>query len=241
MQAMASASTAIELSDVTKRFGDLVALAGVSLAVAPGTVTGVVGPSGCGKSTLLLCLAGILRPDAGEVGYRDQRIDTWSEAARARLRRGDFGVLFQFGQLVAELPAAENVALPLLLRGTRRREARTAATAWLDRLGIGALADARPGEMSGGEQQRVALGRALVTEPRVLFADEPTGALDSLAGEQVLGQLVRVAREQGTTVVIVTHDARVAGYADREIVLRDGAVDPSGLGLSMAGQPGGAA
>jgi len=132
---------------------------------------------------------------------------------------------------VAELPAAENVALPLLLAGARRREARTAALSWLDRFGIADLADNRPGDMSGGEQQRAALARALVSEPRVLFADEPTGALDSLAGERVLGHLVRVAREQRTTVVLVTHDARVAGYADREVMLRDGMLDPSGLGL----------
>ncbi len=220
---------------IVKSYGRTQALRGVSLAVDEGEIVAITGPSGCGKSTVLLCLAGILRPDAGEVGYRGQRIDAVGESARAKLRRGEFGVLFQFGQLVAELPAAENIALPLLLGGTRRREARTAALMWLERLGIGQLADAKPGEMSGGEQQRVALARALVTEPRVLFADEPTGALDSLAGEQVLAQLVRVAREQRTTVVLVTHDARVAGYADREIVLRDGVIDPSGLGLSTAG------
>jgi putative ABC transport system ATP-binding protein len=216
---------------VVRSYGRTPALRGVTLDVAEGEILAVTGPSGCGKSTLLLCLAGILRPDAGEVGYRGQRIDGWSEAARARLRRGEFGVLFQFGQLVAELSAAENVALPLLLAGARRREARTAALSWLDRLGIAELADNRPGDMSGGEQQRAALARALVTEPRVLFADEPTGALDSLAGERVLAHLVRVARDQRTTVVLVTHDAQVAGYADREITLRDGMLDPSGLGL----------
>jgi len=216
---------------VVRSYGRTPALRGVTLDVAEGEIVAVTGPSGCGKSTLLLCLAGILRPDAGEIGYREQRIDTWSESARARLRRSEFGVLFQFGQLVAELPAAENVALPLLLAGARRREARTAALSWLDRFGIADLADNRPGDMSGGEQQRAALARALVTEPRVLFADEPTGALDSLAGERVLGHLVRVAREQRTTVVLVTHDARVAGYADREVMLRDGMLDPSGLGL----------
>jgi putative ABC transport system ATP-binding protein len=216
---------------VVRSYGRTPALRGVTLDVAEGEIVAVTGPSGCGKSTLLLCLAGILRPDAGEVGYRGQRIDTWSEAARARLRRGEFGVLFQFGQLVAELSAAENVALPLLLAGARRREARTAALSWLDRFGIAELADHRPGDMSGGEQQRVALARALVTEPRVLFADEPTGALDSLSGERVLAHLVRVARDQRTTVVLVTHDARVAGYADREVMLRDGMLDPSGLGL----------
>jgi putative ABC transport system ATP-binding protein len=176
-------------------------------------------------------MSGILRPDVGEVHYRGRRIDTLSEAARSKLRRGEFGVLFQFGQLVAELTAAENVALPLMLAGTGRRAARTAALTWLERLGVRDVADQRPGEVSGGQQQRVALARALVTEPRVLFADEPTGALDTLAGEQVLGHLVRLAREQQTTVVLVTHDARVAGYADREVALRDGTVDTTGLGL----------
>ncbi len=166
---------------VVRCYGRTTALRGATVGLDEGEIVAVTGPSGCGKSTLLLCLAGILRPDGGEVGYRGQRIDSWSEAARARLRRGEFGVLFQFGQLVADLPAAENVALPLLLGGTRRREARTAALSWLDRLGIGQLADARPGEMSGGKQQRTALARALASEPRVLFADEPTGALDSLA------------------------------------------------------------
>jgi putative ABC transport system ATP-binding protein len=215
---------------VVKSYGRTPALRGLTLDVAAGEILAVTGPSGCGKSTLLYCLAGILRPDAGEVTYRDQRIDGWSEAARSRLRRSEFGVLFQFGQIVAELTAAENVALPLLLAGTGRREARTAAIAWLERLGAADLADALPGEMSGGQQQRCALARALVTEPQVLFADEPTGALDTLAGEQVLGHLVRLAREQRTTVVLVTHEPRVAGYADREIALRDGQLDPGGVG-----------
>ncbi|MBO4205153.1 ABC transporter ATP-binding protein [Micromonospora echinofusca] len=221
----------LQARGVVRSYGATPALRGVTLDVAEGEIVAVTGPSGCGKSTLLHCLAGILRPDAGEIGYRGQRIDTWSEAARSRLRRTEFGVLFQFGQLVAELTAAENVALPLLLAGTGRRAARTAALSWLDRLGVADLADTRPGEMSGGQQQRCATARALVTEPRVLFADEPTGALDTLTGEQVLGHLVRVAREQRTTVVLVTHDARVAGYADREIAMRDGTVDHSGLGL----------
>jgi len=219
---------------IVRSYGATPALRGITLTVAAGEILAVTGPSGCGKSTLLLCLAGILRPDVGEVRYRGRRIDELSETARARLRRGEFGVLFQFGQLVSELSAVENVALPLLLAGAHRRAARTAATSWLQRFGIDHLSDARPGEISGGEQQRVALARALVTEPRVLFADEPTGALDSLAGEQVLGHLLRVAREQRTTVVLVTHDARVAAYADREVVLRDGMVDPSGLGLAWS-------
>jgi putative ABC transport system ATP-binding protein len=224
--------TILSARGVVRSYGQIPALRGVTLEVRAGEVLAVTGPSGCGKSTLLHCLAGILRPDAGEVCYGEHRIDTWSEKARSRLRRTEFGVLFQFGQLVPELTAAENVALPLLLAGTGRREARTAAQAWLERLGVGELADGRPGEMSGGQQQRCAVARALVTEPRVLFADEPTGALDSLTGEQVLSHLIRLARQQGTTVVLVTHDAQVAAYADREVTLRDGAVDASGLGLT---------
>jgi putative ABC transport system ATP-binding protein len=225
--------TEIQARGVVKAYGSTPALRGVSLDVAEGEIVAVTGPSGCGKSTLLHCLAGILRPDAGQVTWRGERVDTLSEAARSRLRRTEFGVLFQFGQLVAELTAAENVALPLLLAGTGRRAARTAALAWLDRLGVADVADARPGEMSGGQQQRCALVRALVTEPRVIFADEPTGALDTLGGEQVLGHLVRLAREQRTSVVLVTHEPRVAGYADREVMLRDGAIDGTGLGADV--------
>jgi putative ABC transport system ATP-binding protein len=230
--------TFLQARGVVRAYGPTPALRGVTLDVAEGEIVAVTGPSGCGKSTLLHCLAGILRPDAGQVTWRGERIDQWSEATRSRLRRTDFGVLFQFGQLVAELTAAENVALPLLLAGTGRREARTAALTWLERLGVAEVADVRPGEMSGGQQQRCALSRALVTEPRVLFADEPTGALDTLAGEQVLTQLVRLAREQRTTVVLVTHEPRIAAYADREVSLRDGMVDHTGLGLDPA-VPGG--
>ncbi|MFY1658859.1 ABC transporter ATP-binding protein [Micromonospora sp. WMMD1274] len=230
--------TFLQARGVVRAYGHTPALRGLTLDVAEGEILAVTGPSGCGKSTLLHCLAGILRPDAGQVTWRGERIDTWSEAARSRLRRTEFGVLFQFGQLVAELTAAENVALPLLLAGTGRRAARTAALAWLDRLGVADVADARPGEMSGGQQQRCAMSRALVTEPRVIFADEPTGALDTLAGEQVLTQLVRLAREQRTTVVLVTHEPRIAAYADREVTLRDGMVDHTGLGLDPA-LPGG--
>jgi putative ABC transport system ATP-binding protein len=230
--------------DLVKSYGLTPALRGVSVDVREGEILAVTGPSGCGKSTLLHCLAGILRPDSGEVSYRDERLDGWSEAQRSRLRRTDFGVLFQFGQLVAELTAAENVALPLLLAGSGRRDARAATLTWLERLGVAEVADKVPGAMSGGQQQRCALARALITEPRVLFADEPTGALDSLAGEQVLTILVRLAREESMTVVLVTHDVRVAGYADREVPLRDGLLDPlgavdtAGLNAESAGAGG---
>lgn len=221
----ADGSEVLAARSVVKSYGNSPALRGVSLSAARGDVLAITGPSGSGKSTLLLCLAGILRPDAGEVCFAGRRIDTLGESARSALRRREFGVLFQFGQLVPELTAQENVALPLLLSGVRRREALTAARSWLDRFGVADLAEQRPSSMSGGQAQRVAVARALVTEPEVLFADEPTGALDTLAGEQVLGQLTRVAREAGTTVVLVTHDAKVAAYADREIVIRDGILD----------------
>ncbi|GIF41950.1 ABC transporter ATP-binding protein [Actinoplanes xinjiangensis] len=217
---------------ITKDYGATPALRGVDVRVTEGEIVAVTGPSGCGKSTLLHCLSGILRADRGSVIFRDQDIGSWSEAARSRLRRTEFGVLFQFGQMVPELTAAENVGLPLLLAGSGRREARQAALDWLDRFGVADVADQMPGAMSGGQQQRCAVARAMVTRPRVLFADEPTGALDQLNGEQVMQAIVRTVREEGTSVVLVTHEAPVAAYADREIVLRDGAVDPTGLGVA---------
>ena len=217
---------------VVKSYGNSPALKGVTIDIAPGEIVAVTGPSGCGKSTLLYCMSGILTPDAGDVTYQGKRVDAMSESERSKLRRGEFGVLFQFGQLVAELSAVDNVALPLALRGAKRREARTAAMSWLERLGVADVADDLPGEMSGGQAQRVALARALVTEPRILFADEPTGALDTLTGEAVLGHIVRVVREQGTSVILVTHEATVAAHADREVMLRDGLLDPTGLGLA---------
>ena len=222
-----------------RSYGPTEALRGVDIAIGEGEIVAVTGPSGCGKSTLLHCLAGIIRVDSGAVRYRDQDIGLGSEAARSKLRRTDFGVLFQFGQLVAELTAVENVALPLLLAGSGRREAREAATSWLDRFGVADLAEKLPGAMSGGQQQRCAVARALVTEPQMLFADEPTGALDALTGEQVLGEIVAAARQQGTSVLLVTHDAKVAAYADREVMLRDGVVDPTGLGVGLAGEGAG--
>ena len=216
---------------LTRSYGPTPALRGVDIEIGAGEIVAVTGPSGCGKSTLLHCLAGILRVDAGQVLYRDQDLGSWTEAARSKLRRTRFGVLFQFGQLVPELTAAENVALPLLLAGSGRREARKTAVYWLERFGVGALADKRPGEMSGGQQQRCAVARAMATEPDVLFADEPTGALDVLTGEQVLAEIFHEARSQHMAVVLVTHEARIAAYADREVPLRDGVVDATGLGI----------
>ncbi|MEO3874176.1 ABC transporter ATP-binding protein [Nonomuraea sp. B12E4] len=214
----------LEARALRKTFARTVALDGVSLRIDAGEIVAITGPSGSGKSTLLHCLAGIIRPEAGEVRLDGDRIDTLGETERTDLRRRSFGVVFQFGQLVPELTAAENVALPLLFDRHGRQESLRSARSLLDRLGVADCADQRPAELSGGQTQRIAVARALVTGPRVLFADEPTGALDSLAGERVMDALVRAARADGTTVMIVTHDNRVAAFADREIALRDGTV-----------------
>ncbi len=214
----------IEADDVAKSFGQTPALRGASVTVRPGAILAVMGPSGSGKSTLLHCLAGIFVPDRGEVWFDGQRLDTLGEAGRTRLRRTAFGFVFQFGQLVPELTAADNVALPLLFNRVRRRVAYKTADTWLDRLGIGGKGTNRTGELSGGEAQRVAVARALALAPNVIFADEPTGSLDSLTGAKVMDLLTGLAREVGTTVVLVTHDAQVAAYADRVVMVRDGLV-----------------
>jgi len=214
----------IEARELVLSFGETPALRGASLSVERGEILAVMGPSGSGKSTLLYCLAGILSPDAGEVYFDGQRLDDLREKDRSKLRRDRFGFVFQFGQLVPELTAEENVALPLLLGGMPRGEALTAARGWFERLGLEGMERHRTGEMSGGQSQRVALARGLVAQPDVLFADEPTGSLDSLNGELVMDLLTRTAREQGSTVILVTHEARVAAYADREVVVRDGLV-----------------
>ncbi|MHC3451989.1 ABC transporter ATP-binding protein [Streptomyces prasinus] len=211
---------------LVKAHGRTPALRDVSVELRAGEILAVTGPSGSGKSTLLHCLAGIVRPDAGSVTYDGQRLEELPEKRLSELRRTDFGVVFQFGQLVPELTALDNVALPLMLAGTGRTPARERAGEWLERFGVRGQAKARPGEMSGGQAQRAALARALVTGPRVVFADEPTGALDSLAGEQVMAALAHTARETGAAVLLITHDARVAAYADREAQLRDGTLTP---------------
>jgi putative ABC transport system ATP-binding protein len=218
------AGSLIEARGISLSFGQTPALRGASLAVEAGEILAVMGPSGSGKSTLLHCLAGILTPDSGEVHFAGHRIDTLGENERSALRRDRFGFVFQFGQLVPELTAVENVALPLLLSGGRRAAALADAQSWFQRLDIDGLEQRRSGELSGGEAQRVALARGLVARPEILFADEPTGALDSLTGEHVMELLTTAARDQGTTVVLVTHEPRVAAYADREVIVRDGKV-----------------
>jgi putative ABC transport system ATP-binding protein len=199
------------------------ALRGVDLAIERGEFVAIMGPSGCGKSTLLNLLAGLDRPSAGEVWLDGERIDELSETELARLRRRKVGFVFQFFNLVPTLTAVENVELPLLLVGRRRREARRSAGALMTDLGIGDKRATAPVLLSGGQQQRVALARALVNEPAIVLGDEPTGNLDSAATREVLG-LLRAARDRGQTVLVVTHDSRVAAAADRIVTLRDGVV-----------------
>ncbi|PTL59685.1 ABC transporter ATP-binding protein [Paraconexibacter algicola] len=205
-----------------KQFGTTLALDGADFEIAAGEVVAVMGASGSGKSTLLHCLAGIVPPDTGTISYDGSDLVALGDAGRSELRRTAFGFVFQFGQLVPELRCVENVALPLRLQGVRRRTAERQAREWMERLQVADVADQTPGQVSGGQGQRVAVARALVTGPRVVFADEPTGALDSLNGERVMQLLVAAARDSGAAVVLVTHEARVAAYADREIVVRDG-------------------
>jgi len=205
-------------------FGRTQALRGIDIDVLPGEILAVMGPSGSGKSTLLHVLAGVLVPDLGSVYYNGREISSLDEAARSTLRLTDFGFVFQFGQLLPDLSALDNVCVPLMLAGSSRKAARVRATEQLAELGLGELLGKLPGQMSGGEAQRVAVARALVTAPAVLFADEPTGSLDSLAAEHVLEAMTRLARARGTTVLIITHDPRTAAYADREVIVRDGRI-----------------
>ncbi|MGY0018388.1 ABC transporter ATP-binding protein [Streptomyces sp. YJ-C3] len=219
---MTPAGSLLAARDLGKSYGPTPALDGASFTIHPGEIVAVMGPSGSGKSTLLHCLAGIVLPDTGSITYDGRDLTAMSDAERSALRRTEFGFVFQFGQLVPELTCVENVALPLRLTGVKRKEAERRAASWLERLEVDGLAGKRPGEVSGGQGQRVAVARSLVTNPRVLFADEPTGALDSLNGERVMELLTDAARGANTAVVLVTHETRVAAYSDREIVVRDG-------------------
>ncbi|MCU1683601.1 MAG: transporter related [Amycolatopsis sp.] len=205
-----------------KSFGLTPALDGAGMSVWAGEVIAIMGPSGSGKSTLLHCLAGIIPPDSGTVRHHGRDLAELSDRDRSDLRRSEFGFVFQFGHLVPELTCLENVALPLRLGGVKRKEAESRSREWLERLDVSEVAGKRPGETSGGQGQRVAIARALVTGPSVVFADEPTGALDTLNGERVMNLLVTSAAESNAAVVLVTHDPRVASYSGREVMVRDG-------------------
>ncbi|WP_416046551.1 ABC transporter ATP-binding protein [Propioniciclava soli] len=224
---------ALVASGLVHRFGQVVALGGVSLTIPAGQSVAVMGPSGSGKSTLLHCLSGILTPDAGEVTLGGGRVSTLRDADRSRLRRERFGFVFQDGQLIGELPARENVALPLLLAGMGRAAALAHADSWLERLGVGGdMRLRRPGELSGGQAQRVAIARALVHDPAVIFADEPTGALDQATGHEVMQILTTTASMAGATLVVVTHDPHVARWCSRLVEIRDALVHSDTLATS---------
>jgi putative ABC transport system ATP-binding protein len=216
-----------------KWFGQTEALRGVDLDIHQGEVLAIMGPSGSGKSTLLHCLAGVMVPEKGTVALGGTVISALNEAERSALRLTTLGFVFQFGQLLPELNALDNTSIPLLLAGRRRKDALKEAGDILGQLGMGDALTKLPTELSGGEAQRVAVARAMVTRPQLLFADEPTGSLDSFAAENVLNALLDLVRQMGTTVVIITHDPRTAAYADREVIVRDGRISTSAFGVHL--------
>jgi len=210
--------------DITKNFGAVRALAGVSISIASGESVAIMGPSGSGKSTLLHCLSGVLVPENGQVLFAGRDLTRMSDTQRSHARLSQFGFVFQDGQLIPELPARENVALPLLLTGTRRRTAVAKADEILAKIGIPELAGRRPSDMSGGQAQRVAIARALVANPQVVFADEPSGALDQATGHEVMQLLTATVAQAGASLVMVTHDPAVARWCSRLVEIRDGLV-----------------
>lgn len=214
----------ISAKNIKKSYGQTHALRGVSLDVEAGEVLAIMGPSGSGKSTLLHSLAAIISVDSGEISMNGARIDRLSDDKRSKLRRTSFGFVFQFGQLVPELTVHDNVALPLLLNGVDRKEAYKRANTWIDKVGLNGKEENLPGELSGGQAQRAAIARAMVIEPKILFADEPTGSLDSLNSEKVMELFIKTAKSSGTTIIMVTHEPTIAAYADREITVRDGQI-----------------
>ena len=214
----------IEVRNVTFAYGATPALNDVSLAVPDASSVALMGASGSGKSTLLHCLAGVLAPDSGSVSLDGVNVGDLGDKQRSRLRLKQMGVVFQFGDLVPELTLVENVMLPLQLLGVRQGLARERAMDLLATLGIADIAGSRTGAVSGGQAQRAAVARALVHEPRLVLADEPTGALDSVNAEAVLDALVDLTRRSETTLVVVTHDNLVASHLDTLVTMRDGKI-----------------
>lgn len=212
------------IRDITKSYNSAPVLTGISLTIEPGETVAVMGPSGSGKSTLLHCMSGVLLPDDGDVIFGDTKVNSLSDADRSALRLHDFGFVFQDGQLLPELTARENVALPMILQGKKRSKSLALADDVLGRLGLKDLTRRRPGQMSGGQAQRVAIARAMAGEPGVIFADEPTGALDQSTGHEVMQQLTALVEQTGTTLVMVTHDVKVADWCRRRVEIRDGLI-----------------
>ena len=214
----------LHLNDVTKDFGGAPVLSGITLDINAGETVAIMGPSGSGKSTLLHCMSGVLTPTSGQVLFKDAVLSDASDSARSRTRLADFGFVFQDHQLLPELSALDNVALPAMLNGNSRSKARAKAQELLNQLGLGSMVNRRPGQVSGGQAQRIAIARALVTSPAVIFADEPTGALDQATGHEVMQLLTAVVQRTGAALVMVTHDSRVADWMERRIEIRDGII-----------------
>jgi putative ABC transport system ATP-binding protein len=218
----------VHTESLTKIYGDsrqpVRALQDVNLTVDEGEFLAVMGPSGSGKSTLLYLLGGLEHPTSGKVLLRDQDLNTLNDDALSRLRRTQLGFVFQFFNLIPVLTAQDNVAMPLILDGVPRGKALQQAEDSLARVGLANRSSHRPSELSGGEQQRVALARALVNNPALILGDEPTGNLDSRSGDEVVLLLRRASEDWGKTVIVVTHDPRIAAHADRIIFLKDGQI-----------------
>lgn len=220
------------------QMGQPLALNHANFQLDEGERVAIMGPSGSGKSTLLHVLAGITKPTAGQVLFRGADIDRIPDAERTRMRRQAFGFVFQSGQLLPELPAIENVALPLMLGGMAYSQATDQAAMWLERMGLRNLMRNRPGQMSGGQMQRVAIARALCVNPAIIFADEPTGALDQNTGHEVMNLLMQAAAANNAAVVLVTHDPNIAAYCDRTVSMRDGMIlDAANRRAGMQRQP----
>ncbi|MBR5106090.1 MAG: ABC transporter ATP-binding protein [Alistipes sp.] len=214
----------IKVSNIHKSFGELEVLRGVSLEVKEGEIVSIVGASGAGKTTLLQIMGTLLPADAGEVEIAGTKIFDLSEKRTAEFRNRHIGFVFQFHNLLPEFSALENVMMPALIGGTKRKEAEQRATELLEAVGLTNRADHKPAQLSGGEQQRVAIARALINRPSVIFADEPTGNLDTHNRDEIQRLLFEVREKFGQTIVMVTHDERLAEMADRKIVMSDGAI-----------------
>ncbi len=217
----------LQATGLIKTFGTTTALAGIDLTIRRGESVAVMGASGSGKTTLLHALAGITTPDQGAVVFTPAsgtpvRVTDLGETGRSQLRRDRFGFVFQEGLLIPELTAVENVAIALMITGASRADATARATQWLAALGLAGMEDRRVGELSGGQAQRVAIARAQVTGAEIVFADEPTGALDSHTSVEVMSALLHATTEQGRTLVVVTHDPEVAARCSRTVSVRDG-------------------